>query len=143
MQQIVSHNEEETKKIGNRIGDILKKGDIVCLKGDLGAGKTTLSKSIADALGVDEPVTSPTYTLIHEYQGRIPLYHFDVYRISEPDEMFDLGFDEYLFGEGVCIIEWADKIETLLPETCIWITIKNGENFNERIMEIQGLNVEL
>lgn len=143
MQQIVSHNEEETKKIGNRIGDILKKGDIVCLKGDLGAGKTTLSKSIADALGVDEPVTSPTYTLIHEYQGRIPLYHFDVYRISEPDEMFDLGFDEYLFGEGVCIIEWADKIETLLPETCIWITIKNGENFNERIMEIKGLNVEL
>lgn len=114
---------EETKSLGRRLGSILNPGQVIALEGDLGAGKTTFTKSIALGLGVDDVVTSPTFNLINEYMGRLPVYHFDVYRLDGIDADY-MGFDEYLFSNGVCIIEWADKIKELLPEDTLYIYIK-------------------
>jgi tRNA threonylcarbamoyladenosine biosynthesis protein TsaE len=127
----------ETDVFGQKLAARLKAGDIIGLCGDLGAGKTTLSKSIIRGLGVRETVTSPTFTIVHEYQGRLPVFHFDVYRIESIAEMDEIGFEEYLFGEGVCIIEWAEKVSEILPEECIWITLQYGniqDNQEERIL---------
>ena len=123
---------EETKRFGIKLGSLLKPRDVVCLIGDLGAGKTTLTKSIGLGLGVDDYITSPTFVLINEYTGRIPVYHFDVYRLENVEELYDLGFDEYFYGKGVSIIEWADKIEKLLPEERIVLDIKRGIDLDER-----------
>ena len=123
---------EETKRFGIKLGSLLKPRDVVCLIGDLGAGKTTLTKSIGLGLGVDDYITSPTFVLINEYMGRIPVYHFDVYRLENVEELYDLGFDEYFYGKGVSIIEWADKIEKLLPEERIVLDIKRGIDLDER-----------
>jgi len=108
------------------------------LNGELGAGKTTMTKSIGIGLGVEEYITSPTFTLINQYRGRMPVYHFDVYRLENVEELYDLGFDEYFFGNGVCIIEWAEKIERMLPEDRLVIDIKNGKNIDERTLHISG-----
>lgn len=129
---------KETENFGIKLGKSLKAGDIVCLNGDLGAGKTTLTKSIGLGLGVDEYITSPSFTLINQYRGRIIVYHFDVYRLEEVDELYDLGFDEYFYGDGVCIIEWADKIEKLIPEERITIDIEKTDKVDERILHISG-----
>ncbi len=102
-------NLEETEKFGIMLGKLLNSGDILCLNGDLGAGKTTMTKSIGLGLGVEEYITSPTFALINQYRGRVPVYHFDVYRLENVEELYDLGFDEYFYGNGVCIIEWAEK----------------------------------
>lgn len=136
--EIKLSNLEETKEFGFRLGFLLKGGDILCLNGDLGAGKTTMTKSIGLGLGVEEYITSPTFTLINEYKGRIPVYHFDVYRLEDADELYDLGFDEYFYGKGVCIIEWADKIEKMIPEIRIVVDIEKGNDENERILHISG-----
>ena len=135
---IVLKNLEETNAFGIKLGRVLKKGDILCLNGDLGAGKTTLTKSIGKGLGVEEYITSPTFALINQYSGRIPVYHFDVYRLEAADELYDLGFDEYFYGNGVCIIEWADKIERMIPQEKIVINIEKGNNQDERILNILG-----
>jgi len=132
------NNLEETNKIGIKIGKLLSSGDILCLNGDLGAGKTTMTKSIGIGLGVDEYITSPTFALINEYSGRIPVYHFDVYRLENAHELYDLGFDEYFYGNGVCIIEWADKIERMIPNERIVIDIEKGKIEDERILHIRG-----
>ena len=136
--EIKLNNLEETNEFGIRLGENLIVGDILCLNGDLGAGKTTLSKSIGIGLGVDEYITSPTFALINQYSGRIPVYHFDVYRLENVDELFDLGFDEYFYGGGVCIIEWADKIDKMIPKERIVIDIEKGNNPNERILKLSG-----
>lgn len=132
MKKIICRNEEETKEIGYRLGKLLNKGDIVCLTGDLGAGKTTITKSIAEGLEVDEDVTSPTFTIINEYDGRLPVYHFDVYRILDIEEMYDIGYEEYFYGSGVCIVEWASQIRELIPKEHLWIEIKYGEEVTSR-----------
>lgn len=129
---------EETEKFGVKLGKLLKAGDIVCLNGDLGAGKTTLSKSIGLGLGVEDYITSPTFNLINEYTGRLTMYHFDVYRLENVDDLYDLGFDDYFYGNGVCVIEWADRIEGLIPADRIVLDIENGEDSEERIIKIQG-----
>ena len=129
---------DDTKEFGESLGKRLKKGDILCLNGDLGAGKTTLTKSIGIGLGVEEYITSPTFALINEYRGNLPVYHFDVYRLENVDELDDLGFDEYFFGEGVCIIEWAEKIEKMLPKEIIVLDIGKGETVDKRIVSISG-----
>lgn len=121
---IETRSEAETLALGERLGREAAGGDIFLLEGDLGVGKTVLAKGVARGLGITEPVVSPTFTIVHEYEGRLPLYHFDVYRIGDPDEMYDIGFDEYLFGEGVCLIEWPSQVEELLPETVVRITIE-------------------
>ncbi|MBB6217606.1 tRNA threonylcarbamoyladenosine biosynthesis protein TsaE [Anaerosolibacter carboniphilus] len=138
MVKIVSLGEEYTFQLGYKLGGLLSKGDVVCLTGDLGAGKTTLSKAIAKGLGVEEDVTSPTFTLIHEYMGRLPLYHFDVYRIRKIEEMDELGYEEYFYGDGVCLIEWASLIEELIPIEHLWIHITKGDGDQNREIEIKG-----
>ncbi len=124
---------EETKAFGKRLGSLLKPGDILCLNGDLGAGKTTLTKSIGLGLGVEDYITSPTFALINEYEGNFPVYHFDVYRLEGVGDSFDLGFDEYFFGRGVCIIEWAEKIEEVLPEDRIVLDIEKTSEMGRKI----------
>ena len=132
-------NEKETEKLGEKIGQAAKPGMVVALIGDLGTGKTTLTKSIARGLGVTETVTSPTFNIIREYKsGRIPLYHFDVYRIADPDEMFELGYEEYFYGDGICVVEWADIIEELLPEDAVVIHIDRGASEEEREYTIES-----
>ena len=131
-------NLESTGSFGKKLGKILKKGDIVCLNGDLGAGKTTLTKSIGLGLGVEEYITSPTFTLINEYRGNLPVYHFDVYRLENVEEIDDLGFDEYFYGQGVSIIEWAERIDDFLPKEKIVLDIERGSDENKRIITISG-----
>ncbi|MDR5659808.1 tRNA (adenosine(37)-N6)-threonylcarbamoyltransferase complex ATPase subunit type 1 TsaE [Serpentinicella sp. ANB-PHB4] len=115
---------KETEKIAKKLGQLLSAGDILCLQGDLGAGKTTFTQSLAKGLEVEDHVTSPTFTIVQEYEGRLPLYHFDVYRIGDPLEMESIGYEEYFFGQGVCVIEWAYLIEEILPEDRLWIEMK-------------------
>jgi len=135
---IISNHEQKTYDLGYKLGTLLKKGDILCLTGDLGAGKTAMSKAIAKGLEVDEHVTSPTFAIIQEYMGRLPLYHFDVYRIGSVEEMEDLGYEEYFYGDGVCIIEWASIIEELIPKEHLWIDIKRDDHENVRKIEMKA-----
>lgn len=128
----------ETEVFGQKLGSLLMPGDILCLNGDLGAGKTTLTQSIGLGLGVEDYITSPTFILINEYRGRMWLYHFDVYRLENVEEVYDLGFDEYFYGNGVCIIEWAEKIEKFLPRERIEINIKMEAKVEERMLYIGG-----
>ena len=131
---IILHNEQETIEYGKRLGQQAAPGQILALTGDLGAGKTTLTKSIAAGLGISEMITSPTFTIVKEYHsGRLPLYHFDVYRIGDIDEMYELGYEEYFFGSGLCVVEWADLIEELIPEDALRISIAYGSSEEERI----------
>lgn len=132
-------NEYETEQFGIALASRLKPGDVVCLVGDLGTGKTTLTKAIAKGLGITETVTSPTFTLVQEYlEGRLPLYHFDVYRILESSEMFEIGIDDYLYGQGVCVIEWANQIMDILPEDKIVIKLDYGKEEGSRIYDYSG-----
>ena len=141
--RIVTRSEEETLKIGARIGEKLNPGDVISLNGELGAGKTHITKGIAKGLEVEDYITSPTFIIVNEYKGRIPLYHFDVYRINDIDEMYEIGFDEYLYGDGVCIVEWGKIVEELLPEYVIKIDIiKIDDNTREIIIKENG-NLEL
>jgi len=127
-------NEKETEKFGLELAGNLKAGDVLALVGDLGTGKTALTSYIASGLGISQRVNSPTFTIVKEYHdGRLPLYHFDVYRIIDPEEMFNIGADEYFFGGGVCVIEWADLVEEVLPENTKYIYIEYGEKEGERI----------
>ena len=120
-----SHSEEETYKIGYTIGNNAKPGQIFCLNGDLGVGKTVFTKGFAKGLGVDDVISSPTFTIVQEYtNGEMPFYHFDVYRIADPEEMYEIGFEEYIYGGGVCLIEWAELITDILPEDVTQITIE-------------------
>ncbi len=116
---------EDTFQIGELLGKKLTPGTVICLEGDLGVGKTVFVKGIAKGLGIEEPVSSPTFTILQEYrEGRLPLYHFDAYRIDDPEEMYEIGFEDYLYGDGVCFIEWASQIRELLPADAVWITIE-------------------
>ena len=119
----------ETFELGKKIAQKVEQGQIICLNGDLGVGKTVFTQGIAAGLGITESVNSPTFTIIQEYdEGRIPLYHFDVYRIGDPEEMYEIGYEDYFFGDGVCLIEWSTLIEELIPKEATKIEIlKNLE----------------
>ena len=122
---IESFSAQDTFEAGRRLAESASAGEIYALHGDLGVGKTVFTKGFAEGLGITEPVCSPTFTILQIYEeGRLPLYHFDVYRIEEPEEMEEVGLDEYLFGEGVCLIEWADRIEDMIPDTARSIVIE-------------------
>ncbi|CEN85573.1 P-loop ATPases [[Clostridium] sordellii] len=142
MVKIYLENEEQTKDIGYKLGQLVTPKSVICLIGDLGAGKTTMTKSLAKALEVDDYITSPTFTIVNEYEGRIPLYHFDVYRIGSSDEMYDIGFDEYIDGDGVCIIEWANLIEDILPNEYLYIEMNYKETGREMILTPKGEKYE-
>ena len=120
-----SFSEEMTFNIGKELGKKADKGEVICLEGDLGVGKTVFTKGFAEGLDIEDNIDSPTFTIVQEYlEGRIPLYHFDVYRIGDISEMDEIGYEDYFFGEGVCLIEWASRIEELLPESAVHIKIE-------------------
>jgi tRNA threonylcarbamoyladenosine biosynthesis protein TsaE len=125
----ISHSAAQTRRFGARLGTLLRPGDIVCLEGDLGTGKTCLTQGIGHGMGVVEPITSPTFTLIAEYSPPVPapvLYHIDLYRLGAPvEEAWALGLDDYFLGDGVCVIEWADRIQPILPDERLWITLRH------------------
>lgn len=131
------NNLEETEKFGKFLGKNLKPGDVLCLNGDLGAGKTTLTKSIAKGIGIDDYVTSPTFTIVNEYYGDVNLYHIDTYRLDDKIDVEYLGFDEYFYSDGVTIVEWADKIRDALPEEYMEINISSKDD--KRILDIKYL----
>ncbi|MFD1171234.1 tRNA (adenosine(37)-N6)-threonylcarbamoyltransferase complex ATPase subunit type 1 TsaE [Oceanobacillus picturae] len=120
--QVKVHTEVETKQVAAQLAVLLKPGDVVTLEGELGAGKTTFTKGLANGLGVKRHVSSPTFTIIKEYQGELPLYHMDVYRLENSEE--DIGFDEYFNGDGICVVEWAQFINEFLPEERLEIEIQ-------------------
>ena len=142
MKTIYLDRENKTREIGYKLGKLLFPGSVICLIGDLGAGKTTMTQSLAKALEVDDYITSPTFTIVNEYEGKMPLYHFDVYRIGSSEEMYDIGFDEYIDAEGVCIIEWANIIEDILPDEYLKIELKYKETGREMILNPVGEKYE-
>lgn len=139
MQIYESYNEEATFDLAKELGIKAKKGDVYCLIGDLGVGKTIFSKGFALGMGIEEHITSPTFTIVHEYEGRLPLYHFDVYRISDEYEMEEIGYEEYFYGDGVCLIEWANIIPDIIPKSAKYITIEKNleEGFEYRRITVK------
>ncbi|RXT05375.1 tRNA (adenosine(37)-N6)-threonylcarbamoyltransferase complex ATPase subunit type 1 TsaE [Ammoniphilus sp. CFH 90114] len=129
-----SHSAQQTQVWAERLAEWLVPGDVITLEGDLGAGKTTFTQGLAQALGVKGVVNSPTFTIIKEYQGRMPLYHMDVYRMD--DEFEEMGFDEYFYGEGVTVVEWASRIDSSLPSELLSIYIKRLEGDSREIQLI-------
>lgn len=120
-----SFSEEMTYEIGRKLGEKASKGEIFCLEGDLGVGKTVFTKGFAKGLGIEENIDSPTFTIIQEYrEGRLPLFHFDTYRIGDISEMDEIGYEDYFYGDGACLIEWASRIEELIPSSAIKINIE-------------------
>jgi tRNA threonylcarbamoyladenosine biosynthesis protein TsaE len=134
--RVKTKSAEETLSIGRILGQLLEEGHVVCLSGDLGAGKTTLVKGIALGLGVKEVATSPSFVLVHEYPGRLPLFHLDLYRL-EPEAVQELGVAEYL-GRGVCVIEWPENLGVLLPREHLWIRMEMGEDEDERLIYLKA-----
>lgn len=130
-------SESDTRALGLEIAENLEPGDVVALIGDLGTGKTALTKYIAEGLGISEEINSPTFTIVKEYRsGRMPLYHFDVYRLGSGEELMDIGAEEMLYGDGVCIIEWADIVADVLPDDAMALRIEYGEDEGSRTVEI-------
>ena len=141
---IETYGPEETKELGEKIGRQTRPGQIYTLTGDLGVGKTVFTQGLARGLGIKEPVSSPTFTIVQIYEeGRLPLYHFDVYRIGDVEEMEEIGYDDYFFGNGVCLIEWADLIGEILPSDIISVTIEKDleRGFDYRRIEVVGLEL--
>ena len=139
---IETKNAKETFQLGEKIGEKALPGQIYTLNGDLGVVKTVFTQGVASGLGIREPVNSPTFTILQEYEGgRLPFYHFDVYRIGDIEEMEEIGYDDYFFGEGICLIEWAQLIKEILPENVISVTIEKNpaKDFDYRKITIEGL----
>ena len=139
---IETRSPEETFALGKKIGRQAQKGQVYTLTGDLGTGKTVFTQGVAAGLGIRESVNSPTFTIVQVYEeGRLPFYHFDVYRIGDIEEMEEIGYDDYFFGEGICLIEWANLIEEILPENLIKVTIEKEleKGFDYRKITITGL----
>ena len=135
-----SMSDRDTQDLGYKLGKCAKPGDVYSLDGDLGTGKTVFTAGFAKGLAIHTPVCSPTFTILQVYEeGRIPLYHFDVYRIADPQEMEEIGFDEYAFGQGVCLIEWGNRIEEILPANTVHITIEKDleRGFDYRSIQIE------
>ena len=141
MMEYISKSLADTQKIAAEFAKTLKKGDVLCMYGDLGAGKTAFVQGLAKGLGIEEHVTSPTFTIVNEYEGIMPLYHFDVYRIADSDEMYEIGYEEYIYGDGVSVIEWCELIEDILPEKRYEITVSKdyGKGEDYRAIEIKEI----
>jgi len=138
--EFVTHSPEETRALGGRLADALKGGEVVAFTGDLGAGKTAFVSGMAQALGVDERVTSPTFTIVNEYEGgRLPLFHFDMYRLGSADELFHIGWEDYLARNGVCAVEWSENVEEAIEGDAIRVSITRGDDENSRVIQIEGV----
>ena len=142
MLKFITHTSEETIELGKKIGSKLKKGDVIAMQGTLAAGKTTITKGIAQALGISDTITSPTFCLISEYYGKMPLYHMDVYRLEGGEDFVNLGTDDMIYGDGVSIIEWSEKIMDELPKRTIILKITPNED-GSRLIEISNWDVDL
>ena len=132
---------KDTYELGEKIGQMAKPGMVISLTGDLGVGKTVFTQGLAKGLGIEEPVNSPTFTIVQVYEeGRLPLHHFDVYRIGDIEEMDEIGYEDYFYGEGVCLIEWADLIREILPEQMCRVTIEKDleKGFDYRKITLEG-----
>ena len=132
---------KDTYELGEKIGQMAKPGMVISLTGDLGVGKTVFTQGLAKGLGIEEPVNSPTFTIVQVHEkGRLPLYHFDVYRIGDIEEMDEIGYEDYFYGEGVCLIEWADLIREILPEQMCRVTIEKDleKGFDYRKITLEG-----
>lgn len=140
---IETFGREDTFSLGRLLGEQCQAGEVYTLIGDLGVGKTVFTQGFADGLGVTGPVNSPTFTIVQEYEdGRLPFYHFDVYRISDSEEMDEIGYEDYVYGEGVSLIEWANLIDDILPETYIRVTIEkdlNRDNLDYRRITLERI----
>ena len=143
MQLFETKGPEETYQFGKELGEKATPGQVYCLDGDLGTGKTVFAQGFAAGLGIDGPVNSPTFTILQVYEnGRLPLYHFDVYRIADPEEMDEIGYEDCFYGEGVCLVEWSELIEEMIPEDAIHITIEKDleKGFDYRQIRVEGGN---
>lgn len=136
---VETNNVHETFALGKKLGSEAKAGKIICLNGDLAVGKTVFTQGFASGLGITESISSPTFTIVQEYtKGRLPLYHFDIYRLSDISELDEIGYEEYFFSDGVCLVEWGDLFPEIFPEQTTYITIKKDieKGFDYRVIEI-------
>lgn len=135
----ITNSEQETQELGARLGRVLKEGSVIAYTGDLGAGKTAFTRGLAQGLGIPERVTSPTFTIVNEYEGgRLPLFHFDMYRLGSADELYDIGWEDYLNRSGVCAVEWSENVDEALEDGTIRIDIRRGESDSQRRITIKG-----
>ena len=140
--KLISHSPEETRAVGARLADRLQGGEVVAFTGDLGAGKTAFVSGMAEALAVEDRVTSPTFTIVNEYEGgRLPLFHFDMYRLGSADELFHIGWEDYLARNGVCAVEWSENVADAIEGDAIRVSITRGEGDNDRIIDIEGVDL--
>ena len=136
--EYLSHSPEETEHIGEMLGSRLPGGTVLALRGGLGMGKTAFTRGLARGLGYTGRVTSPTFTIVNEYDGPMPLFHFDMYRLGGEDDLFDIGWDDYLSRGGVCAVEWSERIDSALPPDALTVTIARGAGDNDRIITVTG-----
>ena len=137
--QIITHNTRETEAFGERLAAKLQPGDVIAYRGELGAGKTALTRGIARGLGIPDRVTSPTYTIVNEYlSGRLPLFHFDMYRLGSADELFDIGWEDYLLRGGVCAVEWSENVQDALEDPIVIDIRRCGEDDDTRRITVTG-----
>ena len=141
-QRFITNSPEETEALGARLAGALEPGAVVAFTGDLGAGKTAFVRGLARGLGIPDRVTSPTFTIVNEYEGgRLPLFHFDLYRLSCADELFDIGWEDYLARGGVCAVEWSERMEELLEPGTIRVDLRRGEDENRRVITVEGVSL--
>ena len=134
-----SNSVAETEELGAQLAARLRPGDVVAYTGDLGAGKTAFTRGIARGLGIPERVTSPTFTIVNEYEGgRLPLFHFDLYRLGDPEELFDIGWEDYLARGGVCAVEWSENVDDALDDDAIRVDIRRGAQDDQRVISVTG-----
>lgn len=136
--EYLSHSPEDTEHIGEELGRALSPGSVVAYCGGLGMGKTAFTRGLARGLGCTGRVTSPTFTIVNEYSGTVPLFHFDMYRLDSSDDLFDIGWEDYLTRGGVCAVEWSERVTDALPEDALWVDIARGSGENDRIITITG-----
>lgn len=137
VKEYITNGEEETEALGARLGKVLEAGTVIAYTGDLGAGKTAFTRGLARGLGITDWVTSPTFTIVNEYEGgRLPLFHFDMYRLGSSDELFDIGWEDYLARGGVCAVEWSENVDDVLEGKPIRVDIRRGENENQRCISM-------
>ena len=136
--EYLSHSPEETEQLGEQLGRTLRPGSVVAYRGDLGMGKTAFTRGLARGLGCTCRVTSPTFTIVNEYSGALPLFHFDMYRLESSDDLFDIGWEDYLSRGGVCAVEWSERVEDALPDDTLWVSIARGNGENDRIITVTG-----
>ena len=139
--EFLSHSTAETEAAGEALARRLRPGTVLAYQGGLGMGKTAFTRGLARGLGCEDRVTSPTFTIVNEYEGRIPLFHFDMYRLPDADALFDIGWEDYLGRGGVCAVEWSERVEDALPEDTVWVRFRRSpENDGWRIISVEGVD---